>query len=84
VAMRRTAPGELVPLQEFPIDLARVIDEVGREHGIDFNSVVSASISQPAETLLLNASSIRGGKFTEIDIAILSTIADFASLALHG
>jgi hypothetical protein len=82
-AIRSTEPGELVPLQEFPIDLARLIDEVGKEHGIVWNSVVAASISQPTETLLLNALSLRGGTFAGIDIAVLSAIAEFASLAMQ-
>jgi hypothetical protein len=77
-----TAAGDLQPWEAFPHDIARVVSLVLREHGIDLDSVVAAHIRGPS-SVLVGGLSTRPHEVTDLQRALLSAIADFASVALR-
>jgi transcriptional regulator with XRE-family HTH domain len=77
-----TAAGDIQAVEAYPRDIARVIGLVVREHGIDLNSVVAAHI-RASSSVLVGGLSTRPHNVTELQRAVLSAIADFASLALR-
>jgi transcriptional regulator with XRE-family HTH domain len=77
-----TAAGDLQPWEAFPRDIALVVGLVLREHGIDLNSVVAAHIRGPT-SVLVGGFSTRPHDVSGLQRALLSAIADFASLAMR-
>jgi transcriptional regulator with XRE-family HTH domain len=77
-----TAAGDTQAFEAYPRDIARVIGLVLREHGIAVDSVIAAHIRGP-KSVLVGGLSTRPHEVTELQRAVLSAIADFASLALR-
>jgi transcriptional regulator with XRE-family HTH domain len=78
----RSAAGDIQPFEAYPRDIAQVIGLVLREHGIDWNSLVAAHI-RGSSSVLVGGLSTRPHDVTALQRAVLSAIADFASLALR-
>jgi transcriptional regulator with XRE-family HTH domain len=79
----RAGAGEILRFEHWPRDVVEVFNLVGREYGLAWDSVIGARISRANDSLLLNGISSQARDVTEIDRAVISAIAEFASLALR-
>ena len=75
--------GVLVSLDAYPPDLVRVYRLALREHGIAWDSPVAAHIRWSSGSAHVGATSTRPHEVSDVERAMLSAIADFASLALR-
>jgi hypothetical protein len=71
------------PTDAYPPDILRLVRLALREHGIDSDSAVAAHIRGPSGSALVGGMSTRPHDVSELERTVVSTIADFASLALH-
>jgi hypothetical protein len=76
-------PGGLLSSDTYPPDILRVIRLVLREHGIDWNLKLAAAIHGSRGSAYVGGQSTRPHDVSELDRTMLSSIADFASLALQ-
>lgn len=83
VFWQRTTRGEILPIDAYPPEHLRVYRRSLQEHGIDWDSPLSAHIRGSSGSALVGGTSARPHDVSAIERSILSTIADFASLALH-
>jgi hypothetical protein len=72
-----------VPSEAYPPDLLRLLRRALREHGIESDSPVVAHVRGSSGSALVGGMSTRPHDVTELERTMLSTIADFASLALQ-
>jgi transcriptional regulator with XRE-family HTH domain len=77
------AGGGLVPIETYPPDCLRLYGLTLDEHGIAYSLPVAAHIRASSGSAIVGVASTHPHDVTELERAILSTIADFASLALH-
>jgi transcriptional regulator with XRE-family HTH domain len=81
------AGGSLVPIETYPPDCLRLYGLALDEHGLGYTLPVCAhirvSIGPAIGSAIVGGTSARPRDVTEVERAMLSTIADFASLALH-
>jgi transcriptional regulator with XRE-family HTH domain len=83
-ALWQSAPaGVFLPLDMYPADLRRVFHRALYEHGIESNSPVAMHTGGSSSSALIGGTSTRPHDVTELEHTMLSTIADFASLALR-
>jgi hypothetical protein len=75
--------GVRLPSDAYPPDILRLIRLALREHGIDSDSAVAAHIRGSSVSALVGGMSTRPHDVSELERTMLSTIADFASLALQ-
>jgi transcriptional regulator with XRE-family HTH domain len=75
--------GERLPSDTYPPDILRLVRLALREHGIDSDSAVAAHIRGSSGSALVGGMSTRPHDVSELERTVLSTIADFASLALQ-
>jgi transcriptional regulator with XRE-family HTH domain len=80
---QRTPEGVILTSATYPPESRRRYSLALREHGIDWDSVVAAQIRGSSGSALLGGASTRPHEVSELERAMLSTIADFASLALQ-
>ncbi len=80
---RSTAEGGLLPINAYPAESLRLYRLVLHEHGVDFRAPVAAHIRGSRASAIVAGASTRPHDVSELDRAMLSTIADFASLALR-
>jgi hypothetical protein len=80
---QRSAEGALVPIDAYPPESLRLYRLSLHEHGIDWTEPVAAHIRGRSGSALVGATSSRPHDVTELERTVLSTIADFASLALQ-
>jgi transcriptional regulator with XRE-family HTH domain len=80
---RRTPDGVLLTSDTYPPESRRRYALALREHGIDWDSVVAAQIRGSSGSALVGGASTRPHEVPELERTMLSTIADFASLALQ-
>jgi transcriptional regulator with XRE-family HTH domain len=80
---QRTAGGDMLPIEAYPAESLRLYRLALHEHGIDWSSPVAAHIRGSSGAALVGGDSTRPHDVTELDRTMLSTIADFASLALQ-
>jgi hypothetical protein len=83
---QRTPAGALLPFDAYPPDCLRQVRLALHEHGIDWKDwelPVSAHIRGSSGSALVGGTSRRPNDVTELERTMLSTIADFASLALQ-
>jgi hypothetical protein len=79
---RSTAAGDILRFEAFPRDIGLLIDAVFRERGV--KSVLAAHIrGSNGSGGLLGSESTRAHDVTELERTVLSTIAEFTSLALQ-
>lgn len=84
VNLWQSAPaGALVSLDAYPPDLVRVYRLALQQHGIAWDSPVAAHIRWPGGSAHVGGTSTRPHDVTDLERSTLSTIADFASLALR-
>jgi transcriptional regulator with XRE-family HTH domain len=76
-------PGALLSIDAYPPDILRVIRLALREHGIDWNLKLAAPIHGSRGSAYVGGQSTRPHDVSELDRTLLSSIADFASLALR-
>jgi transcriptional regulator with XRE-family HTH domain len=76
-------PGRIVSLDTYPPDILRVIHLVLREYGIRWNLLLAAPIRASTGSAYVGGQSTRPHDVTELDRTMLTTMADFASLALR-
>lgn len=84
--LQRTPAGTILPFEAYPPDIVRLIDLALREHRLtgESLSLVAARIrGSSGFGGALVSSSTRAQDMTELERAVLSAIADFASLALR-
>lgn len=75
--------GVLLPLDAYPPDIVRLIRLAYHEHGMDLYSLVGAHIRGSRGSAAVGGMSTGPHDVTELERTMLSTIADFASLALQ-
>jgi transcriptional regulator with XRE-family HTH domain len=80
---QRIPAGGLLPIDAYPPDILRLYRRALHEHGIDWDSSVHAHIRGSSTSALVGGTSTRPHDVTELERSMLSTIADFASLALQ-
>jgi hypothetical protein len=80
--MARTPAGVLLTSDAYPQGCLHVLQLTLREHNIAWELPVTAPIRGSSGSAVLGGASTGPHDVTELD-AMLSTIADFASLALH-
>jgi transcriptional regulator with XRE-family HTH domain len=80
---QRAPAGVLLSSEAYTLDIVRVVRLMLREHGITWGSPVSAHILGPRGSAHVGGMSTRPHHVTELERTILSTIADFASLAMR-
>ncbi len=80
---QRTPAGGLLPIDAYPPGNLRLYRIALHEHGVDWDSPLAAHIRGSSGSALVGGTSTRPHDVTELDRAMLSTIADFASIALH-
>jgi transcriptional regulator with XRE-family HTH domain len=84
--LQRTPAGTILPFEAYPPDIVRLIDLALREHRLSGESLslVAARIhGSSGFGGAVVSSSTRAQDMTEVERAVLSAIADFASLALR-
>lgn len=79
-----TPPGVLLSLEVYPPDILRLYRLSLHEYGIDWDSPLAAHVRGSSSSALVGGTSTRSGEVTRLERTMLSTIADFASLALQG
>jgi transcriptional regulator with XRE-family HTH domain len=80
---QRTPAGVLLPIDAYPPDLLRLFRRALHEHGIDSYSPIAMQMRGSSGSGLVGGTSMRPHDVTELEHTMLSTIADFASLALQ-
>jgi transcriptional regulator with XRE-family HTH domain len=75
-------PGGLLSIDAYPPDILRVIRLVLREHGIVWSLKLAAPIRGSRGSAYVGGQSTRPHAVSELERTMLTTIADFASLAL--
>lgn len=82
---RRTAAGDIVPCEATPPDIKRIIDQVLNAHGIVRETLLAAHIAgrNGASGAVLGSQAMHPDDITDRERALLTAIADFASLALR-
>jgi transcriptional regulator with XRE-family HTH domain len=78
-----TAGGDLLRIDAYPQDILREYRLALLEHGIDWDSPVLAHIRGSSGSAIVGGTSTRPHDVPELALPMLSTIADFASLALQ-
>jgi transcriptional regulator with XRE-family HTH domain len=78
-----TSGGDLVPISAYPPDWLRLYRLVLHEYGIDWSPPLAAHIRGSSGSALVGGTSTHPHDVTEFERTMLSTIADFASLALE-
>jgi transcriptional regulator with XRE-family HTH domain len=79
---QRTPAGVFVPIDAYPPEHLRLYRRALHEHGIDWDSLVGAHVRGSSGSALVGGTSTYQHDVTELERAMLSTIADFTSLAL--
>jgi transcriptional regulator with XRE-family HTH domain len=80
---QRAGAGGLVSFEAYPPESRRLYRLALHEHGIACNSPLTAHIRGSSGSALVGGTSTRQHDVTELERTMLSTIADFASLALQ-
>jgi transcriptional regulator with XRE-family HTH domain len=83
VLWQRTPAGAVLSCHVYPRETLRRYCLGLREHGFDWDSPVAAHIRGSSGSALLGCASRRPHDVAELERAMLSTIAEFASLALQ-
>jgi transcriptional regulator with XRE-family HTH domain len=81
---QRAGAGGLLPFEAYPPESRRLYRLALHEHGLDCNSLISAHIRGSSGSALVGGTSSRPHDVTDLERTMLSTIADFASLALQN
>ncbi|HYZ16672.1 MAG TPA: hypothetical protein VE591_09735, partial [Candidatus Acidoferrum sp.] len=82
-AWQRIPAGALLPREAFPQDNIRQFRLTLHKHGIVWEFPLAAHIRGPGGSAILGGTSTQLHEVNDVERAMLTTIADFASVALH-